>query len=252
MKAIIIIPARMESSRFPNKPLADINEKPMIVHVAERAKKANIGDVYVACAEKEIADVLEKNGYNAIITNPDHPSGTDRIFEATEKITDEDYDIIINIQGDLPTIEPHLIRLVLKSFDNKDVDISTLVCKISDKKEINNPNVVKAVVNWNNELPNVGNAINFSRDATIASDGNYYHHIGIYAYRKEALNKFVNFEPTKRELSEKLEQLRALDNDMRIDVVNVKTIPIGVDTREDLIKAEKFLKKQNIDAQIDT
>jgi len=248
MKAIILIPARMGSSRFPNKPLADINGKPMIIHVADRAKEANIGNIYIACAEKEIAEIVEKYGYNAILTNPDHPSGTDRIYEATQKITDNDYDVVINVQGDLPTIEPHLISDSLVALNNQNADISTLVCEIKDEDEINNPNIVKAIVDWDSDESSdstTGNAHDFSREAKTASDGNYYHHIGLYAYRKDALQKFVNLEPSERELSNKLEQLRALDNGMKIEGIKVKTVPIGVDTPEDLEKAKTILQIYN-------
>ena len=247
MKAIIIIPARMGSSRFPNKPLADINGKPMIIHVADRAKEANIGEIYIACAEKEIADIVQKYDYNAILTNPDHPSGTDRIYEAIQKIPNNDYEIIVNVQGDLPTIEPHLISDSLYALDNSKADISTLVCKITDDDEIKNPNIVKALVDWSSDKNRsknekmTGDAYDFSRDAKTANDGNYYHHIGLYAYRKDALTKFINLEPSEREISNKLEQLRALDNGMKIEAIKVETIPIGVDTPEDLEKAKKLL-----------
>ncbi len=243
MQSLILIPARMASTRLPNKPLADINGLPMICQVYDRAVESNLGDVYIACAEQEIADAIIAHQGKAILTTPSLPSGTDRIAQAMHSLPNTaEIDIIINLQGDLPTLSPSLIKDVLRPFEDQAVDITTLVCAISDDTEINNPNVVKAIVNWqDNDTPTIGNAGNFSRQAAPASDGKYYHHIGIYAYRRTALAQFVALPPSEREQTEKLEQLRALDNGMRIDAVKVDTIPLGVDTAQDLEKARKLL-----------
>lgn len=248
MQSLILIPARMASTRLPNKPLADINGLPMICQVYDRAVESQLGEVYIACAEQEIADAITAHGGKAILTDPALPSGTDRIAQALENIPNgADYDIIINLQGDLPTLEPSLIHDVLRPFSDPLVDISTLVCAIDNEEEINNPNVVKAVIDWQinpetgDGFSDIGYGLDFSRSPSSASDGKYYHHIGIYAYRNKALARFVALPPSAREQSEKLEQLRALDNDMRIDAVKVDTVPLGVDTAQDLEKARKLL-----------
>lgn len=250
MKAVIIIPSRLGSTRLPNKPLADINGLPMIAWVLKQAQKTGIKDIYVAAAEQEIITAIEQNGGKGVLTNPAHPSGTDRIFEALQKIeaeTGETYDYIINVQGDLPTIEPELILNAFDAVKNAKADISTLAVKITNEHEKTNPNVVKAVVAWHNAANNavtgnkIGKALYFTR-ASAPTGGDMYHHIGLYVYSRSALQQFVNLPPSPLEICEKLEQLRALENNMSIYVAEAKTIPLGVDTAEDLEKAREMLK----------
>lgn len=241
---IIIIPARMASTRLPGKPLADINGLPMILHVAKRALEAGIGRVVIAAAEKEIALCAKNAGFEAVLTNPDHPSGTDRIYEALLKIDNAGkHDVIINLQGDLPTIDPKIIREILTPLKDKSADIATLVAKISKEGEVENPNVVKAVVSFNNNNnERIAPALYFSRSKVPFGEGPHFHHIGIYAYKRKALEKFVELPPSALERREKLEQLRALENAMTIYAVLVDTVPLGVDTLEDLEIARRLLR----------
>ena len=239
-KIAIFIPARMESTRLPGKPLAAINGKPMIVHVLERAKESGISDIYVACAEKEIAVVVEAAGGKAILTKPSHPSGTDRIFEALKK-TGGDYDYIVNVQGDLPTLNPRIITSALDAMKKyRNADIVTLAAIITHEDEKTNPNVVKAVVSPRTDK--IGKALYFTRSPAPYGEGNLLHHIGLYVYRTESLKKFVKLKPSELEKREKLEQLRALENGMNIYVVTVDAVPLGVDTPEDLETVRKILK----------
>lgn len=233
MKTAIIIPARLASTRLPNKPLADILGQTMISRVYNKAKAANIGDVIVACDCEEIASEITKIGGRAVITDPDLPSGTDRIYVASQKIA-EKYDIIINLQGDLPNIDESVIKDAADTLINGDADIATLASKITNLDEIQNPNVVKIAVAFDEN--NVGNALYFSRSAIPygSNEQDFYHHIGIYAYKANSLQKFVNLAPSSLEKREKLEQLRALENNMKIAVKLVDAHPLSVDTKEDL------------------
>ncbi len=238
---VIVIPARMASTRLPGKPLADIHGQAMIVHVWRRARDADLGPVVVACAETEIAAVVEAAGGRAVMTRPDHPSGSDRVYEALSVIdAKERHDAVINLQGDLPTIEPEAIRAVLAPLDEPTVDIATLVAAIGDPGEAQNPDVVKAAVSFG-DGSTVGRALYFSRQAVPAGDGPLYHHIGIYAYRRQALERFVALPPGVLERRERLEQLRALEDGMRIDAALVDTVPLGVDTPADLERARRML-----------
>ena len=238
---IVMIPARMASTRLPGKPLADIAGLPMIVQVLKRAEQADIGPVVVACAETEIKDAVEACGGRAVLTDPDHPSGSDRIYEALQIVDpNAKHDIIVNLQGDLPTIEPAVVHAVLKPMRDLDVDITTLVAEITDDDEKTNPNVVKAVVGFSPGA-DVARALYFTRSEAPAGDGPLYHHIGIYAYRRAALQRFVGLKPGVLEQREKLEQLRALENGMRIDAARVDTVPFGVDTPADLARARAIL-----------
>jgi 3-deoxy-manno-octulosonate cytidylyltransferase (CMP-KDO synthetase) len=237
MKKLIIIPARMGSTRLPNKPLADINGQPMIVHVLNKAKLTGY-DVLVACSEKEVFDVVTDNGGLAIMTDPDLPSGTDRIFQAYEK-SGKDHELIINLQGDLPLIDAELIKELASFAENSNFDIITSVAEIKDEAEINNPNVVKPVISWNDK--NTGKALYFSRATIPHGEGMLYHHVGIYIYRSGSLKKFVQFKPSPLEKREKLEQLRALENNMNIGVMLTDKVPLGVDTEQDLEKVRKIL-----------
>jgi len=241
MNPVVIIPARMASTRLPGKPLALIAGEPMIVHVLRRAQEADVGPVVVACGEQEIADVIINAGGSAALTRPDHPSGSDRIWEALQSYDPENrYDVIINVQGDLPTIAASVIKVALDPLSDPEVDISTLVAEITDPSERDNPNVVKAVTSFSGNA-RIGRALYFSRATVPAGDGLLYHHIGLYAYRRAALERFVSLPPGVLEQRERLEQLRALENGMRIDVALVDTVPFGVDTPADLERAGHLL-----------
>lgn len=231
----------MASTRLPGKPLADIAGLPMIVQVLKRATEAAIGPVVVACAEAEIQQAVEAHGGRAVLTDPNHPSGSDRIFEALQRIDPQGkHDIIVNLQGDLPVIDPQVVQAVLKPMADQGVDIATLVAEIVAEEEKTNPNVVKAVLGFR-PGSDVARALYFSRATVPANDGPLYHHIGIYAYRRAALERFVALKPGVLENREKLEQLRALENGMRIDAARVDTVPFGVDTPADLERARMLL-----------
>ncbi|HET8727288.1 MAG TPA: 3-deoxy-manno-octulosonate cytidylyltransferase [Alphaproteobacteria bacterium] len=238
---IVVIPARLTSTRLPRKPLADIGGVPMIVHVWRRAQEAGIGPVVVAVAEREIADAVEREGGTAVMTDPDHPSGSDRIFEAVEKLDPERrHDVVVNVQGDLPTIDPGVIRAALAPLAEPAVDIATLAAVIVREDEVENPNVTKAVVEMAEDAT-VGRALYFTRATAPTGPGPLLHHIGLYAYRRDALARFVALPPAALERRERLEQLRALAHGMRIDVALVDTVPLGVDTPADLERARAAL-----------
>ncbi|WP_374369406.1 3-deoxy-manno-octulosonate cytidylyltransferase [Dongia sp.] len=240
LSPVILIPARLASTRLPDKPLADIHGAPMIVHVWRRAAEAKLGPVYVACAEEAIARAVKAAGGEAVLTDPNHPSGSDRIFEALGKIDPaRRFDAVINVQGDLPTIDPALIRRVLDPLQDAAVDIATLAVEITREEERHDPNVVKAVAAFGKT--GIARALYFSRATVPANPGPHYHHIGLYAYRRAALERFVALPPGQLEQREKLEQLRALENGMRIDVARVDTLPLGVDTPADLDRARALL-----------
>lgn len=241
LKSIIVIPARMASSRLPGKPLADIKGEPMIVRVWRQATAANLGPVVVACAEQEIADAVTAAGGQAVMTDPDLASGSDRVFEALGSADpDGDYDAVINLQGDLPLIDPAAIQAVLAPLNDPAVDIATLACAIRDDDERSNPNVVKAVVSLQGDGV-TGQALYFTRAEAPTGEGPLWHHIGIYAYRRAALQRFVGLAPSPLEVQERLEQLRALEAGMRIDVGFVDTVPFGVDTPADLERARNLV-----------
>ena len=230
---ITIIPARMASTRLPNKPLAMIKGKTMIQRVYEQALKANIGEVYIACDGDEIAQEIKKFAGNFVITDPALPSGTDRIFQACQKLN-LNAEFIVNLQGDLPLIDPAIISTCAQLAINSDCDIATVASVINNIAEVNNPNVVKIAVNSRSE------ALYFSRCPIPYSKDcaqQYLHHIGIYTYRRKALEKFVNLSPSMLEKRESLEQLRALENNMKIAVKIVDSHPVSVDTYEDLTRA---------------
>jgi len=279
----------MKATRLPNKPLATIAGEPMIVHVWRRAVESGLGDVIVACDGHEIARAIERVGGKAIITNPDHPSGSDRIWEAVERSVVEGdaplrggaadpsgsgwnptqgslHDIIINLQGDVPTLEPRLLSELIEPLANPAVDIATLAAEITRSEEHDNPNIVKIILSeggltppsrealtpaasgsgWNPTQESktkgkIGRALYFTRATAPYGEGPRYHHIGVYAYRRAALKQFVGMKPSPLETREKLEQLRALEAGMRIDVRVVDTVPLGVDTEEDLARARKLL-----------
>ena len=238
---LILIPARMAATRLPNKPLLDIAGLPMIVHVLRRAEAAGVGPVVVATDAEEIAAVVEKAGGRAVMTRVDHPSGSDRIFEALGKADPQGRArLIINVQGDLPTLEPADLKASLLPLKDDVVDIATLAAEIVKPEERTNPNVVKVI--GSPVGPGRLRALYFTRATAPSGDGPLYHHIGLYAYRRAALAKFVTLPPSPLEKREKLEQLRALEAGMRIDVAIVKSVPLGVDTPHDLDAARAMLK----------
>jgi len=246
---IVVIPARLASTRLPDKPLADIAGAPMIVHVWRRAMEADIGPVIVACADPAIAEAIAAAGGDAVMTDPAHPSGSDRVFEAVcRRDPDGAYDIIVNLQGDLPTIDPLTIAAALEPLKDPAVDIATLGVEIIEDRERDDPNVVKAVVAMADGA-RTGRALYFSRAAVPAGEGPLYHHIGIYAWRRSALARFVDLPEGILEQRERLEQLRALEAGMRIDLALVDTVPDGVDTPADLERARGHISRMRPDAK---
>jgi 3-deoxy-manno-octulosonate cytidylyltransferase (CMP-KDO synthetase) len=237
---LVLIPARMASTRLPGKPLADIAGEPMIVHVCRRATQAKLGPVWVATDSAAIVEAVEKSGGRAVMTRSDHASGTDRIHEALQKIDPgRGADIIINMQGDLPTLEPANLAAAVALLEDRAADIGTLAAEISKAKERDDPNVVKVV-----GTPVAAGrlrALYFTRARAPSGDGPLYHHIGLYAFRRAALDRFVALPPSPLEKRERLEQLRALEAGMRIDVAIVEAVPLGVDTPEDLETARAML-----------
>ncbi|MEO1708701.1 MAG: 3-deoxy-manno-octulosonate cytidylyltransferase [Pseudomonadota bacterium] len=235
-QAFIVIPARMQASRLPNKPMADIGGAPMIVRVWERAMAAEAGRVIVATDSEDIASAVRGAGGEAVMTRADHRSGSDRVFEAVSKLDpDANFDAIINVQGDLPTLEPHLVRACIDTLATRGTHISTLAAEITDDEERTSPNVVKVVGSaLGLKRPDTLRAMYFTRATAPHGDGPLYHHIGMYGYRRNALERFISLRPSPLELRERLEQLRALEDGMRIDVAIVDTIPIGVDAPADL------------------
>ena len=240
---VILIPARMGSTRFPDKVLAEIAGAPMIVQVWRRAQEAALGRIVVAAAEPAIVAAVEAVGGEAVLTDPEHPSGSDRIYEALMKIDpDGDHDAIVNVQGDLPTIEPDAIRAAIAPLEDPAVDIATIGAEVTIDEERTNPNVVKAVAAI---APGecIGRALYFTRATAPSGEGPLYHHIGLYAYRRAALEEFVALPQGVLEQREKLEQLRALEAGMRIDLALVDTVPLGVDTPADLARARAMLTR---------
>ncbi len=243
-KTLVLIPARMASTRLPGKPLADICGQPMIVQVARRAREADVGRIIVAVDDPRTFEAVEKAGFEVVMTRADHPSGSDRIHEALTKADpDRRIETVINVQGDLPTIEPETIRAALRPLENERTDIATLTVEITDEEEKTNPNVVKVVGSPISATRL--RALYFTRATAPHGAGPLYHHIGLYAYRRAALEKFVSLPPSPLERRESLEQLRALEAGMRIDVEIVKSIPLGVDTPADLEKARQILAAQS-------
>jgi 3-deoxy-manno-octulosonate cytidylyltransferase (CMP-KDO synthetase) len=241
-RTLVLIPARMAATRLPGKPLLDIAGLPMIVHVLRRAEAAKIGRVAVATDTAEIAAAVTSHGGEAVMTRADHPTGSDRIYEALGKLDPGgETEIVINLQGDFPTIHPKDIGSVLAPLADPAVDIATLAAEIHTEEESSNPNVVKAV----GSRLGAGRlrALYFTRATAPWGDGPRYHHIGLYAYRRAALERFVRLPPSALELQEKLEQLRALEAGMRIDITLVETVPRGVDTPADLETARLMLAK---------
>lgn len=254
MKSLIIIPARMASTRLPGKPLADIGGQPMIVRVMQRAQAANCGPVYIACSEPEVKAAVELAGGKAVMTDPDLPSGTDRIRVAADSIDPQGaYECVINVQGDLPTLDPGAVQTAAQLLAASDYDLTTLAVATRDPREIADPNVVKAVVSFTDKAELTGRALYFTRASApwSPSDGSsennagsdpVWHHVGLYAYRRSALTRFCELPPSPLEQRERLEQLRALEAGMSIGVAVIDSSPEGVDTPEDLERVRAHFK----------
>jgi len=243
-RTLVLIPARMAATRLPGKPLLDIGGLPMIVHVVRRAEEAKIGRVAVATDTSEIAAVVKAHGGTVVMTSPDHPSGSDRIYEALKHLDPEGRaESVVNVQGDLPTIPPEDIRAALTLLDDPGVDIGTLAAEIRKDEEHTNPSVVKLIGSPLGDQRLRG--LYFTRATAPYGDGPRYHHIGLYAYRRAALERFVKLPPSVLERREKLEQLRALEAGMRIDAAIVNSVPLGVDTPDDLETARRILQPRS-------
>lgn len=239
----------MQASRLPGKPLVEIGGTPMIVHVWRRAVAANAGDVFVATDDQAIADAVRAAGGEAVMTRPDHPSGSDRVYEAACQIgVDGPADIIVNIQGDLPTLDPALVRACVAPLEDPEVDIATLAAEIDDAGEVIDPHVVKVIGTPAGDGATL-RALYFTRAAAPAGYGPFLHHIGMYAYRREALARFVSLPASTLEKRERLEQLRAVEAGMRFGVRVVDSVPLGVDTPGDLERARAIFAAQQTAAQ---
>jgi 3-deoxy-manno-octulosonate cytidylyltransferase (CMP-KDO synthetase) len=241
-KTLILIPSRMAATRLPGKPLLKINNLSIISHVFKRAEEANIGEAVVATDDQEILRDVQKNGGKAILTNKNHKTGTDRIFEAYEKLKIKNIDYILNLQGDEPDIDKDDIVNLNNFMINQDAKFGTLAAKIQNDKMLNNRNVVKVITDKKLEKSNFPAALNFTRDNLSIDSQNIYHHIGIYSYKVSVLEKFVSLGQTNNEKINKLEQLRALDNKLKINVALAKSSPIGVDTKEDYLAIKKIME----------
>jgi len=239
-KIAIIIPSRLDSLRLPNKPLELINNKEMILHVYEAAKKTT-GDVYVATPDQKIIDVIKSNGGKAILTSLDHQTGTDRVYEVFNNQLKTKPNIIINLQGDMPNIDPQAITDLVSYMNKGECDMGTLASSFSSEVELNDENNVKVAVKKKIKFGNFSKAIDFFR-APSDKHENIYHHVGIYAFTNKALVRYVSLERSKLELERKLEQLRALQNDMSIHVGYINSSPLSVDTKDDLIKVKKIME----------
>jgi len=241
-KTIILIPSRMSASRLPGKPLLKINNLPIISHVFNKAKKTNIGRVVVCAEDDEILKEVKRYGGEAILTSNKHKSGSDRILEGFKKLGIDDFDYILNLQGDEPNIDENDIINLNNFMINNNADIGTLATKIKNDSMLSNKNVVKVALKEKLSIENFPFALNFARKDLSNKYENIYHHIGIYIYKVNILEKFVNFDQTKNEMEYRLEQLRALDNDIKINVALAKSSPIGIDTEEDYLALKKIME----------
>ena len=240
-KTVIIIPSRLDALRLPSKPLALINKKEMILHVYEAAKKTNTGEVYVATPDQEIIDVVTNNGGKAVFTSLNHKTGTDRIYEVFKTLQKNEPNIIVNLQGDMPNIDPQAITDLISYMNKNQCDIGTLASSFRSEKELADENNVKVVVNRKIDNNNFSEATDFFRSSTKTFE-NFYHHVGIYAFTNKALIRYVSLERSKLELERKLEQLRALENNMSIHVGYINSSPLSVDTKNDLIEVKKLME----------
>ncbi len=244
-KSIILIPSRLAATRLPNKPLLKINNKSIIMHVYDKAIECGIGDVFVTTCDKEISSEVQKNGGKSILTSKDHKTGTDRIAEALNQIQlGNEVEYIINLQGDEPLIDISDIKNLSNLAINNNSELATLACKIdaSDQEKLNNSNIVKVVTQDDLQKKNISKAIKFERIIDAKTNNHVYQHIGIYIYKKYILKKFVKLNQTENEKDKKLEQLRALENGINIDVTFAKTTPIGVDTKEDYVELKNLME----------
>tara|TARA_B110000438_G_scaffold187241_1_gene178930 strand:+ start:118 stop:855 length:738 start_codon:yes stop_codon:yes gene_type:complete len=237
----IIIPTRLGAKRFPNKPLAKINNTPMIIHVLNRAKEAKVGDVFVATPDDEIFQLVNKNGGKAILTNTSHPSGSDRVFEAYNKELKSKVDLIVNLQGDMPNIKPSSISKLVNQMQESKCDIGTLASDITNGKDIFDPNIVKVNVDQVLKKDNFLAAKDFFRIKKELNNNKIYHHLGCYIFTREALSKYVKLPRSNLEIERNLEQMRALENNMLINVGLSDSNPLSVDTKEDLMKVTKTM-----------
>ena len=241
-KTLILIPSRMSATRLPGKPLLKINNLAIISHVVNKAEKSKVGQVIVCTEDKEILDEVEKNGGKAILTSKKHKTGTDRIFEAFKKLAINNVDYVLNLQGDEPGVNENDIINLNNLMIKNNSDIGTLAAKIKDISTFLNKNIVKVLTEKKLNNSNFSLALNFVRKDNIQNNKNIYHHIGIYAYKVKVLEKFVNLDQSKNEIKNRLEQLRALDNDLKINVALAKSSPIGVDTIEDYLAIKKIME----------
>lgn len=240
-RALVVIPARLAASRLPNKPLALIGAEPMIVHVWRKAVAGNVGPVVVACGDQEIADAITAAGGQAVMTSPDLPSGSDRVWAATQEFDPEGtFSVIVNVQGDLPTLDPTLIEAAVNALERGRADIGTLVTEIKDESELSDSNVVKVAISFppGSEF---ATALYFSRAAIPFGPGPHFHHIGIYAYARDALSRFVSAPASELEKRERLEQLRGMELGLKVTAGLVDSVPFGVDTPADLERARQIM-----------
>ena len=244
MKTLVIIPSRLAATRLPGKPLLKINGLSIISHVVKRAEEANIGEVYVAAGDKEIVDEVKKNGGQAILTDINHKTGTDRIYEAVNKIKNKDIELVMNLQGDEPIMNTNDIKNLQTKMIKTNADLGTLASNIFDQKILKKKDVVKVITSELLKVENFPEAITFKRKL-IDKTKNVYHHLGIYCYKLQTLKKFVSLKQSHNEINDKLEQLRALDNNIKINVALAKDSPIGVDTEEDFVAIKKIMEYKN-------
>jgi 3-deoxy-manno-octulosonate cytidylyltransferase (CMP-KDO synthetase) len=239
---VILIPSHLRATRLPNKPLLLINDKPMIVHCWQRAVESKVGDVYVATADEEIVKVIRDIGGKSILTSKEHKTGTDRIYEAIENNFSKKPKNIINLQGDMPNIDPLAIKLLDKFIKNNSYEIATLATKLNSKKDLENKNIVKVETKKEMQINNFSNALDFFRLKDINQKNFYYHHIGIYGYQYETLKKFISLKRSNNEIARSLEQMRAMDNNISLIVGLTDSYPLGVDTIEDLEEIRNIMK----------
>ncbi len=241
-KTLILIPSRLAASRLPGKPLLKINGLSIISHVLNKAKKSNVGEVYVCTGDKEIYEDVRNNGGNCILTQKEHKTGTDRIYEGFQKLNLSNVDYILNLQGDEPTIDVEDIKKMNSIACKNESNVATLASQINGKEKLNEENIVKVQTKEDLKLKDFSHAIKFFRISNNLNSNNVYHHIGIYQYRTSILKKFVELAQTKSEIKYKLEQLRVLENEIDIDVILAKSAPIGIDTKKDYMEIKKFME----------
>tara|TARA_B110001452_G_scaffold254349_1_gene245848 strand:- start:35 stop:772 length:738 start_codon:yes stop_codon:yes gene_type:complete len=241
-KTAIIIPSRLDAKRLPNKPLKLINKKELILHVYDLALKTNLGDVIVATPDQKIIDLLKTHNGKGVITKTKHQTGTDRVFEVYEKYLKGEVEYIINLQGDMPNIKPVAIKKLLDHMKEKKCDIGTLASELRNQKEINDPNVCKVVTEKDIRKHSFSKALDFYRNSNTQHKDTVFHHVGIYAFTTKALIRYVGLKRSKNEMNRNLEQLRALDNDMKINVVYTDDCPLSIDTEEDLNEIKKKME----------